>query len=343
MDWYPTCCFVPYAIHLPDFASIMIYPHYDYLDGCKHDIVYSGGQIRYYRGEFFFPAEWSTSHFLKSDLDSIIGSGDAYWSPCLTGNPNCSESCLQRTSHQYKNYYLTNSRAYPHPDHIVVFYLKDRIYDYNWWDATDLVEDGGSVNTIVAHESYAYVTKVTKVGGEEIFHLYNFDLIHNPWNAGVNELSSRVTGSLVSNNRLYVASGDEVLLFGAVRHDDHFPTGSIEVTVEGNILHFHGQVLDDDELQGVYVQFGSQFIAAKEFEEPEVPWPPPSRHRRPFDLPHHFDINVHTASLTPDSYTVKTVAVDREGSFSVIDEREINIGSTQFDGNIILLNVERLP
>ncbi|GEM_PF-1405203 len=331
MDWYPDCCFVPYAIHLPDFEAAMLYTHYYELDGCRKKIKYSGGQIRYYRGEFFFPAEWSTSHFLKSDLDSAIESGSTYWSPCLTGFPYCTDSCLQRTSFQYKDYYMTNGSAWPDPDHIVVFYLKDRIYDYNLWDATFLVNYLGSVNTILAYESCAYVTKVTKVGGEEVFHLYNFDLSNLPLYAGVNELASRVTGAIASNNRLYVASGDEVLLFDAARHDDHFPTGSVEVTLEGNILHFHGQVLDDDEIQAVYVRFGNQFMAAKEFEEAEMPWPPPSPHQRPFDLPRRFDLYVDISLLAPGTYPVKTVAVDWEGSFTVIDEREIEIGSTKFE------------
>lgn len=349
MEWYPTdpypCTFygsyVPFVIDLKTMKTLDIWM----LDtgwNCDWNAWRSINQsgFEYFEGNFLF--QQGQGHckipgdFVSEAFEDGLSS-TRYCSACYYFCEGCPLAPITR----YKTWLMFGSAGYFSPQPLMdkmkagVTLGGEFIYiepysctlDQIWFTPQD----------ISGHEDWVYSTDF------ECQRVANYDPETDSSNsefAGVNVMDQPLYRVKVLNNVVYVTAENRIYMFDPVHFDEDQPVGDVTVCSQGPILRFAGSVQDEDGIASVSVRIGDELMASYEFTDPYyLPHPLRREHERPFDL-HDWTVTIDTALLTPGTYSLKTVAVDWEGSFSVIEEREIEIGSTKFKSDIVPMDRE---
>jgi len=141
------------------------------------------------------------------------------------------------------------------------------------------------------------------------------------------DLDSHPYGMAAANGILYVAGEDHYYEFPLAKPDDELPVGGVYTSgIFGATFSVNGWAEDPEGIAQVTIRldYAYQFLAHRiescHHEEPC------EGHCRPMIDPcSHWSIHVPLADLQPGIYTMKVIAEDMDGDFSMIYEEEIEI------------------
>ncbi|HPR65100.1 MAG TPA: hypothetical protein PK014_12870 [Thermoanaerobaculia bacterium] len=325
----------PLAFHFPDYKTTVIRVSLPDVE-CGDDSPLSQLNLIFLQDRFLWA--WGSAYcdVQYATIDEAYQNQEEYAFSC------------RFCDYIYYDYQYVSNTSQNYKQWLITQYYNELIQtdteDYIWPVGKPIEFPPGMCQRIDIQELYGHENWIygTEYGCGN--HLLNFDPTI-PWDVvpivGLNDLATTPYALKVINNILYVAGETSIYRFEPVGKDISKPKSTIHVSYENDIVHFWGSASDDDGVKGVYIRIGDTMMIAEEFAEDDNVFDSSRHHTRPFEGPSSWKIDLDTSTLEPGVYNVKTIAVDWEGSFSVIDEREIEIGTGLFGSNHAPVKLEK--